>query len=248
MKYASILDTGDAKQLLELNNDKRIHIMKSISALAKYTGRYDKWQQIRQRFQLKWSDGDSLGAFNSIFNRKNDLNMMLCWLKDTCSKLPRQYEDVLMFNTLTGLRPSEAYLSIKLIQSNLEGYVNHETRILEHFRFPQFIRRTKKAYISIVNDRILKMAKSADKQVSYNQLKLHFKRHGIGSIHVSYCRKIFATFLRLEGVEQEVIDLLQGRIPRNVFVRHYFRPDFAKENEKVNKALDILYKKIRDNA
>ena len=60
IKYASILDTGDARQLLELNNEKRIHIMKSLSALAKYTGRYDKWQQIKQNFQLKWRFAPSI--------------------------------------------------------------------------------------------------------------------------------------------------------------------------------------------
>ncbi len=52
MKYAYILDTGDARQLLELSHEKRMHIMKSLSALAKYTGRYDRWQRIRQNFQL----------------------------------------------------------------------------------------------------------------------------------------------------------------------------------------------------
>ena len=61
-----------------------------------------------------------------------------------------------------------------------------------------------------------------------------------------YCRKIFATFLRLSGVEQEMADLLQGRIPRDVFVRHYFRPNFAKENERVAIAVENLYEKIRD--
>jgi intergrase/recombinase len=60
-----------------------------------------------------------------------------------------------------------------------------------------------------------------------------------------YCRKIFATYLRLEGIEQEIIDLLQGRIPRNVFVRHYFRPSFARENEKVRNALENMFEKIR---
>jgi hypothetical protein len=54
VKYAHILDTGEAHQLLELSPEKRMHIMKSLSALAKYTGRYDGWQQVRQRFQLKW--------------------------------------------------------------------------------------------------------------------------------------------------------------------------------------------------
>ena len=47
--------------------------MKSLSALAKYTGRYDRWQQIRKRFHLKWSNGDSLEAFNSIFNKEKDI-------------------------------------------------------------------------------------------------------------------------------------------------------------------------------
>jgi hypothetical protein len=40
MKYAHVLDTGDARQLLELSHEKRMHIMKSLSALAKFTGRY----------------------------------------------------------------------------------------------------------------------------------------------------------------------------------------------------------------
>jgi hypothetical protein len=176
IKYAHILDTCDARELLELSHDKRIHIMKSLSALAKYTGRYDRWQQIRQSSQLKWSNDDSLQAFSSIFNKEEDLDHMLCWLKDTRSRLPQKYADILIFNTLTGLRPSEAYLSIKLIHNNLENYLNPDTRILEHFRFPDFIRRTKKAYISIVNDQILEMARAADNQVSYNQLKLQFKR------------------------------------------------------------------------
>jgi hypothetical protein len=212
MKYAYILDTGDARQLLELSHEKRMHIMKSLSALAKYTGRYDRWQQIRQRFQLKWSSGDSLHVFASIFNKQEDIDHMIGWLKNTCSVLPQKYVDVLMFNTLTGLRPSEAYLSIKLIHDNLESYLNINTNILEHFRFADFIRRTKKAYISIVNDRILNMVKLADKHLTYNQLKLQFKRQGISATHMLYCRKIFATHLRLEGVEQEIIDLLQGRI------------------------------------
>ena len=43
---------------------------------------------------------------------------------------------------------------------------------------------------------------------------------------MAYCRKIFATYLRTHGVEQEIIDLLQGRAPKSVFVRHYYRPEF----------------------
>jgi intergrase/recombinase len=146
---------------------------------------------------------------------------------------------------LTGLRPSETYLSIRLIHDSLQNYLNDSTKILEHYRFPDFIRRTKKAYISIITDRILRIARSAHKDVSYNQLKLQFKRHNVGDIHMLFCRKIFATFLRIDGVEQEIIDLLQGRIPRNVFIRHYFRPTFARETEKITISLENLYEKIR---
>ena len=244
MKYAHILYTCDAQELLELSHEKRIHIMKSLSALAKYTGRYDRWQQTRQSFQLKWSNGDSFQAFSSIFNKEKDLDHMLYWLKYVCSRLPK-YTNALVFNTLTGLRPSEAYLSIDLIHTNIENNLNNDTKILEHFEFPDFIRRTKKAYISIVNDQIVELAGSAQKQLTYNQLNLHFKRENISSIHMLFCRKIFATCLMIEGVEQEIIDLLQGRIPRNVFVRHYFRPNFTRENEKIIMSLEKLYEKIR---
>jgi hypothetical protein len=50
--------------------------MKSLAALAKYTGCYDKWQQIRESFQLKWSNSDPLQDFNSIYNNEKDLNHM----------------------------------------------------------------------------------------------------------------------------------------------------------------------------
>jgi hypothetical protein len=62
-------------------------------------------------------------------------------------------------------------------------------------------------------------------------------------MNISICRKIFGTFLRNEGIEQEVIDLLQGRISKSVFVRHYWRPDISKFNEvrlKLVKLYDLI--------
>jgi intergrase/recombinase len=41
-------------------------------------------------------------------------------------------------------------------------------------------------------------------------------------MNMAYCRKVFATYLRSNGVEQETIDLLQGRTPKSVFAKHYF--------------------------
>ena len=58
-------------------------------------------------------------------------------------------------------------------------------------------------------------------------------------MNMAYCRKIFATHLRNNGIEQEIIDLLQGRTPKSVFARHYFRPDF--NHDRIKEAIDSLY-------
>jgi intergrase/recombinase len=93
--------------------------------------------------------------------------------------------------------------------------------ILNHFEFPDiFIRRTKQAYVSIANDLIIKVANDSGNH-SYNALRCHLKRKKI-QMNMNYCRKIFATFMRNNGVQSEIIDLLQGRIPKSVFVRHYY--------------------------
>jgi hypothetical protein len=57
---------------------------------------------------------------------------------------------IIKFNCLTGLRPSEAVQSAKLLNAAKEGafeekYYNPEREALEHFRFPKvFLRTTKK--------------------------------------------------------------------------------------------------------
>ena len=62
-------------------------------------------------------------------------------------------------------------------------------------------------------------------------------------MNMNYCRKIFATYLRNNGIEQEIIDLLQGRIPKGVFIRHYYRPDLE-QFDKVRGLVENLYNQI----
>lgn len=64
--------------------------------------------------------------------------------------------------------------------------------------------------------------------------------------HMSYCRKIFASYLRQHGgIESEIVDLLSGRVPRTVFARHYFTPSLD-YRQKVLDALKQLQKMIDD--
>ena len=241
-KYYHILEEANGQELLILSNEKRMHVMKALATLSKYMSCYDKWKNIVQRYQLKWSNEDSIQTFYDITNIEQDFHSMISWLKDTVTKLPLSYGNILLYNALTGLRPNEACESIRLLKNELCNYLKEGSRILEHYKYTQiFIRRTKKAYISIVTDSILDVAKESSTS-SYNALRLAVKKRGL-DMNMSYCRKIFATHLRTNGIEQEVIDLLQGRTQKSVFVRHYYRPDF--NYDRIRDSLDSLYELIR---
>ena len=240
-KYAYVLRNTNAQDLLSLPDQKRMLVMKSLATLSKYLGCYDLWCDIRERYQLKWSTYDSLHIFHNMVNNQQNYSAMINWLKDTCSKLPKSYSNILLYNTLTGLRPTEACQSISLIHSDLNNYLKDDTMVLEHYKYPHiFIRKTKKSYISIVTETILNIAKHADIH-SYNSIRMAIRKSDL-HMHMAYCRKIFATHLRNDGIEQEIIDLLQGRAPKSVFSRHYFRPDF--NHQRIRDSIESLFDKI----
>jgi intergrase/recombinase len=124
-----------------------------------------------------------------------------------------------------------------------EEYLSKDKRMMEHFKFPNiFLRRTKKAFVSLVNDEMLDLVNAQKESLNYDKIRLTFLRNN-QKFYMSYCRKVFATFLRNEGIEPELIDLLQGRIPNSVFVRHYYRPDSSKFDvirEKLTKLHELI--------
>jgi intergrase/recombinase len=61
--------------------------------------------------------------------------------------------------------------------------------------------------------------------------------------NMRFCHKTHASWLRQSRVESEIMDLLQGHVPKSVFARHYFMPSLAYQ-EKVLYALDKLKKEI----
>lgn len=115
---------NDAQDLLALSDEKRKHAMKALATLSKYVGYYNQWKDIRERYQLKWSIGDSLQAFNDIFNSEKNLLFMLHWLKDdTVTTLQKSYSNILVYDPLTELRPDEACQSVRLIHNDLDNYL-----------------------------------------------------------------------------------------------------------------------------
>jgi hypothetical protein len=63
--------------------------MESLAAYAKYIGSYDKWQQIRHNYSLKWTNGnESLHAMQRFFNPDLTLDSMLQRVKEMIQKTP----------------------------------------------------------------------------------------------------------------------------------------------------------------
>jgi hypothetical protein len=211
--------------------------MKALASLSKFIGEYDVWKNIVQKYQLKWSDSNkNIKTFNAIFqNEGNTYSSMLGWIKNVISVLPKEHQNIILFNTLTGLRPDEAQKAIWLIKNNECDYVDKDRGILKHYQFPTlFLRQTKNAYVSVITDHIVEIAKAAPSKERYMVgLRKRVLKKGY-KMKMYYCRKVFATYLRNKGIEPEIIDLLQGRISSSVFVNHYYRPDI---NEIITKRI-----------
>lgn len=122
--------------------------MKGLTALSKYLGCYDSWLQTRKRYNLKWTTGEeSLQALHRYFDDSLSFDVMLQKVKEMIRLLGGFMGQIVKFAVLTGLRPSEAVESVRLLSLRSEiKYYNPERQALEHFRFPSvFLRKTKKA-------------------------------------------------------------------------------------------------------
>jgi intergrase/recombinase len=212
--------------------------MKALSNLARFTGRTEQWHQMLQQYQLSWSTGtEKLDAFTRFFDDSKDLDTMIRWLREAIRLLPADYANFFLFCTLTGLRASECIEAVRLLNGSSEPtrtYFNPEQHILQHYKFPElFIRRTKAVYISVVNDQIIGIAKKIGKTPGQSAMKMHVWQGGL-SMRLKYCRKIYASWLHKSGISESLIDMLQGRIGKNIFLRHYLTPSSDYKQQVLN--------------
>jgi Archaeal phage integrase len=226
-KYSSILETGDASPLfLTKSVTVKRHAMEALTVYAKYLGCYEKWQQIRRQYSLHWTDGnESVQALQRFFDSNLTLDSMIEKVKEMISVIPRLYGQVVLFACITGLRPSEACESVRLICADTHRYYNTEAQTLEHFRLPSvFLRPTKKAYLSYLStDNYQHFANLGPKTLTLKAITSACRSRKI-SMNMHLCRKIFASHLRHKEIEPEIVDLLQGRVSQSVLTRHYLAP------------------------
>lgn len=248
-QFVHILQSEDAQSLLQLQPAKRIHAMKALASLARFTGEYDRWMKIRESYNLKWSAGnETLTTFQRFFsdNMYNTVDKMLEWVHQAISVLPASMASTIKLNVLTGLRPIECIHAMRLLNrpETFSIYYNQDKQALEHFRFPEiFIRRTKCTYISIITKEQLSaigVLACKTPTPNYDTLRFAVTRKGL-DMHMAYCRKIFASHLRHAGFEPEVVNLLQGRVSKDILTRHYLVP-----NESLRYDIIASIEKLRE--
>jgi hypothetical protein len=238
-RFASVLDTGDASIILNTTKPyMQHHALTALANLAKYTGRYQKFLEIRQRYNLKWSRGDPMIHFERFFNEGLTLDIMLQRIKEMVRLLPTPIPQIIKFGCLVGLRASETLECVKLINDKeaFAKYYSPNRQALEHFRFPQvFLRQTKKAYISFVTREIVENIKKLTTEQIHKIPTKNAITHACYRRHISMdmylTRKIFASWLRKEGIQAEVVDMLQGRVSQSVLTRHYLVPQSSLKDQ-----------------
>jgi hypothetical protein len=151
------LDTGNTSSLMALSPRNRHHALSALASLSKYQGRYQKFLQMRHRYNLKWTSGnDSIQSFERLFDDSGlDFDTMLARIKEMIKALPAHMAAVIRFNCLTGLRPSEACESVRLLadRDTNRAYYNSERQCLEHWRSPNNSKEPRKKPISPLSRR-----------------------------------------------------------------------------------------------
>jgi intergrase/recombinase len=114
--------------------------------------------------------------------------------------------------------------------------------MLEHYKHRQFLRNTKNAYITII-PRELVMQIANNKPVSYSAIHCYlYKKHL--RLRLKELRSYYASFMVRHNIISEEVGLLQGRVSKSIFVRHYLKENPVELRNRVMIALTQLEQSI----
>jgi hypothetical protein len=241
-KYSHILLTGDLKEIEKISPKTKNTSLKALVILSKFLGIHEKFKAAMKSYGIKLYRPGVLGSFMRMYTNPNaDL---MEWYSKACSVLRPNERVYLQFLKLTGLRKGESLTAFNKIielntQGNLNEYYNEERSLLEHFKYKEeFLRGTKKVYISVVPESLV-MSISECAQVSYDGLRKRLMRAKL-KCRLNELRDYFGTFMVRHDLIKEEVDLLQGRIPPSIFIRHYWSPSFAELKDRTLRAIELL--------
>jgi hypothetical protein len=219
------------QKLNEIPVSNRSNILKTMVNLAKFLGTYENYKAKLKQHGIHWVNNDN--SFNSFLRIVNNNHSNLgTWYKNAQNILRDNEKLWLRFNLLTGLRKQESVNCFNLIlqlfkDGKLMEYYNQELGVLEHFKHGDlFLRHTKNCYISIVAEELVNEV-SNSQPVTYSAIRKRLTRKK-QPLRIKELRSYFATYLRNHGILAEYVDLVQGRIPKSVFARHYLKVEDLK--------------------
>jgi hypothetical protein len=229
MKYSSCFN--NPSELLSILASTRSAVLKSMIALSKFLGCYEEYKLKLKNHGISWiNNNDSLSSFVKILNA-NNLKDLTVWYREALKILNDSEKLYLRFLALSGMRKTEAKMSYLKIQELAtdgklgECYYNAETKMLEHFRFKEFLRGTKNVYVSAIPPELIQQIANSE-PISLATIRKKLNRHKL-RLRFKELRQFYATNMRKLGLMQELVSLLQGRVERSVFTQFYL-----KENPK----------------
>jgi hypothetical protein len=234
--------TGNLREIDTFSDSKRNAVLKALITLAKYLGVHEEFKVKISNYGIKYARPDCFSTFLRILNNCNsDLPE---WYAKAYSILRPHERLFLKFVLVSGIRKGEAINSFNLIinlakQKNLQTYYNEEISVLEHFKFRDiFLREKKNVYVTFIpKATIMEIANS--EPITYEQIRKRLLRHSL-KCRITELRDYFATFMVRHGLIREEVDLLQGRIPPSIFIRHYWSPSFKELRDRTMDAISLL--------
>jgi intergrase/recombinase len=232
---------NDVKMIELVRESNRNNIIKSLSVLSKFLGLSNEFKAKMQSYGIKRTRQDAMTSFLRIL-RASDSDI-LDWYSNA-SKILRPNEELyLRFVKFTGLRKDEAIKSFNLIielakQSKLDEYYNRELSCLMHFKFKMFLRTTKLCYLSFISEPMLSEI-SCSSMVTYEAIRKRLHRSNL-KIRINELRDYFGTYMVGHGLSRDEQDLLCGRIPMSIFIKHYWSPKLSEIGTRVFKAIETM--------
>jgi hypothetical protein len=238
-KYNHIFFNGNLTELDSLSKHVLNHALKALTLLSKYTGTYSQFRTEVAQHGIKWYRTDALSAFLRILDANN--KGTLEWFNQTMPSLKENERLFAKFLKLSGLRVSEGINSFNLCiklsnQGRLNEYFDSHLSVLCHFKHPKlFIRHSKACYITFIKPELLKEI-CCSQPVSYAAIRKRLERNHI-KMRFNELRDIFGTTLVNNGILEIEQNLCCGRIPVNIFIRHYWSPHLKELGDRVFEAL-----------
>jgi len=240
-RYGNLIE--HPSMLETFSDSKKNNILKSLIAFSKFHGFYQQFKERIKNYGVTWSQSSSIDSFFRIMNSSS--SDVLAWFSKSIEALDDdKLSTYLRFVLMSGMRKTEAIDSFNLLirldkERRVNDYYNEELESIEHFKYPaMFFRNTKNVFFTIMPRDVVLQIVQCD-PITYEMLRKRLYRRGM-SVRLRDLRDYYATFMVRHGLIKEEVDLLQGRISKSVFVRHYWSPAINELKNRVFKALEEL--------